>query len=162
MSKIKVTKHILVILVTLVVLIGCSSYTEEQVVFSEQLIYGDDQIIDLVQIDYKLEDSKQWTDSSILNQLIEKLEGIELRQLTTEDENELFTQVDILYTVHLIAQQSPSHGKDAQGGVAFIFSTGEMVFSDIKTMGNGRTVSYINVNKENSRIEALRSYIEGL
>ncbi|MDW7670486.1 MAG: hypothetical protein SCK57_03190 [Bacillota bacterium] len=158
----KVTKHILVILVTLVVLIGCSSYTEEQVVFSEQLIYGDEQIIDLVQIDYKLENSKQWTDSSIINQLIEKLEGIELRQLTTEDENELFTQVEILYTIHLISQQSPSNGIDAQGGVAFILSTGEIVFSDIKTMGNGRTVSYINVNKENSRIEALTSYIEGL
>ena len=158
----KVTKHILVILVTLVVLIGCSSYTEEQVVFSEQLIYGNAHIIDLTQIDYKLEDSKQWTDSSILNQLIEKLEGIELRQLTTEDENELFTQVEILYTIHLISQQSPSNGIDAQGGVAFILSSGEMVFSDIKTMGNGRTVSYINVNKDNSRIEALTSYIEGL
>jgi len=130
--------------------------------FSEQLIYGDDQIIDLVQIDYKQKDSKQWTDNIIINQLIEKLEGIALRQLTTDDEIELFTQVEILYTVHLISQQSPSHGKDTQGGVAFIFSTGEMVFSDIKTMGNGRTVSYVNVNKENSKIEALTSYIEGL
>ena len=158
----KVTKHIFVILVTLVILTGCSSYPEEQVVFSEQLIYGDDWIIDLVQIDYKLEDSKQWTNSLIINQLIERLEGIELRQLTTEDENELFTQVEILYTIHLISQQSPSSGKDAQGGVAFILSTGEIVFSDIKTMGNGRTVSYINVNDEDVRIETLISNIESL
>ncbi|AKL95751.1 hypothetical protein CACET_c23050 [Clostridium aceticum] len=155
-------KQIFSVLVIVVILAGCSSNTEEKIVISEQLIYGESSEMDLVQIDYKLEGSKQWKDSLIINQLMEKLQGIELRQLPVDEEIEVFKGKEILYSISLISLQNPSHGKEAKGGTVLIFSTGEIVFPDIKTMGDGRTISYINVNEEIIKREAIISFIESL
>ena len=151
----------------MVVLVGCSSNTgqsntEEKFTFSDQLIYGESNEIDLVQIDYKLEGRKQWEDALVINQMIEQLQGIELRQMSAGEEMTLFEENEILYIINLISKQSPSHGKEAKGGLAFIFSTGEVIFSDLITMGVGRTVSYINVNEEEEKMESILSLINSL
>jgi hypothetical protein len=159
---VKLAKYISILLIIIVILVGCSSNNKEKTVFSEQLIYGKPDEIDLVQIDFKLESSKQFEDSSIINELFEKLKGIELRQLPVEEENKLFKEKDTLYVITLISKQSPSHGEEAKGGAVIIFSTGDIVFPDIKTMGDGRTVSYINVNRDDAKMESITSFINSL
>jgi len=144
----------------MVILTSCSLNTKGKNIFSDQLIYGGSSEIDLVQIDYKLEDSKQQKDNSIIDQLIKKLQGIELRQLSVDEEIELFKNKEILYNISLISLQNLNHDKEPKGGHALIFSTGEIVFLDIKTMSDGRTVSYISVNKEINKREAIISFIE--
>jgi len=94
--------------------------------------------------------------------LTEKLRGIELRQLPADEEIELFKDKETLYTITLISEQSPSHGKEAKGSIVLIFLTGEIVFLDIKTKGDGRTISYISVNEEISKREAILYFIESL
>lgn len=155
------------IIIIIVILAGCSSNTEqsntqEKIIFSDQLIYGESNEIDLIQIDYKLEGSKQWEDVLIINQLIEQLQGIELRQLTVDEEMALFREKEILYTISLISRQSPGFGKEAKGGGVVIFSTGELFFPDIKTMGVGRTVSYININEEEEKMKSILAFINNL
>ena len=169
----KIARLIFNMLMVMVILVGCSSNTEqsnieEKIFFSDQLIYGKSNVIDLVQIDYKLEgtkqweDSKQWEDVLIIDQLIEQLQGIELRQLTVDEEMALFREKEILYTISLISRQSPGFGKEAKGGVVVIFSTGELFFPDIKTMDEGRTVSFINVNEEEENMKSILSFINSL
>lgn len=116
----KFAKLIFYTIITMVILVGCAlnteqSNTEEKIIFSDQLIYGKSNGIDLVQIDYQLESSKQWEDDLIIDRLIEQLQGIELRQLSVDEEIKLFKDKEILYTIGLISRQSPVHGKEAKG-----------------------------------------------
>jgi len=161
-DEVKLIKHIFNILMIVIILVGCSSDSEKKIISSEQLIYGESNEINLVQVDYKIEESNQFQDGSVIAQLTQKLQGIELRQLLEDEEKELFKDKEILYTITLISKQSPNHGKDAKGSIVLIFLTGEIVFLDIKTMGDGRTVSYINVNEEIIKREAISSFIESL
>lgn len=52
-----IKKHILIILIIGGILVGCTANSENQINFSEQLIYGEPEEIDLVQLDYALEES---------------------------------------------------------------------------------------------------------
>jgi len=104
-----------------IILVGCSSDSEKKIISSEQLIYGESNEINLVQVDYKIEESNQFQDGSVIAQLTQKLQGIELRQLLEDEEKELFKDKEILYTITLISEQSPSHGKEAKGGIVLIF-----------------------------------------
>jgi len=47
-----------------IILVGCSSNTEKTTVFSGQLIYGESNEINLVQVDYKMKESNQYQDST--------------------------------------------------------------------------------------------------
>ncbi|OGO79291.1 MAG: hypothetical protein A2Y23_06665 [Clostridiales bacterium GWB2_37_7] len=155
----KLTKYILYILTLIVIFAGCSIETEGKTVLSERLIYGTSNEIDLVQIDYMQESSKQFDDREIIELIIEKMQRIKLRQLQVEEERTLFEDKEVTYTVTLTSKQNPIHGEEAKGGVVIFFSTGEIVFPDIKTMGNGRTVSYISTDVDDDKKQSIISFL---
>lgn len=160
--QMKYIKYILSIFIIAVILIGYSLNKVEKTIFSEQLIYGELNEIDFAQIDYNSEASKQFHDSGVISQIIENMKGVELKQLSVEEEIELFQNEEIFYTITLSSKQSPCAGEEAKGGTVIIFATGEMVFPDIRTMNSGRTISYINVDKEDDKKEFIIAFIKNL
>ncbi|MGV8146757.1 MAG: hypothetical protein ACLKAK_12535 [Alkaliphilus sp.] len=152
----KPKQSLLGLLIICALLVGCYSKIEEKTVQSDELIYFQAEEISLVQIETK-QDRMQLEDIKTIGQLVEKLQGIELRRLSVEEEMNFFTDKEIRHIINFISDQ------DELVGAVFVFTTGEMVFPDVKTMHTEeRTVSYINEKEMNEKFESIVSLIEQL
>ena len=155
----KIMKTIICFIIVVSALMGCGP--KEIAFTSENIIYGKAEEIDILQIDFAAGDILKSEDNKVISQLMTMLKGVELRELSVDEEKELFFSQDIYCAITMLSKDK-AYGQDAKGVMALIFSSGEMVYADIKTMGTERTKSYVNVRDVKKKNENIVNFIKGL
>ncbi|MFT9497624.1 hypothetical protein [Anaerosolibacter sp.] len=144
----KFRQSILLIVTIIIVFSGCDK-NNAQTIMSENLITTKLEDIDMAQIDNQKQGSKQTVDREILSNLYESLNGIEMQELTAEQENVLMKNAEIMYFILLMSN------KDIVGS-AMILKTGDIIMYDIETMKSGkRTQAYIHYDLNNEMLEKI-------
>lgn len=146
--RLKFRQSILLIVTIIIVFSGCDK-NNAQTIMSENLITTKLEDIDMAQIDNQKQGSKQTVDREILSNLYESLNGIEMQELTAEQENVLMKNAEIMYFILLMSN------KDIVGS-AMILKTGDIIMYDIETMKSGkRTQAYIHYDLNNEMLEKI-------
>ncbi|MDF2545112.1 MAG: hypothetical protein K0R93_10 [Anaerosolibacter sp.] len=138
----------LLILIIIIVLSGCAT-NNTHTIMSENLITTKLEDIDMAQIDNQNQGAKQTQDREMISNLYEFLHGIEMQELTAEQENVLMKNAEIMYFISLMSN------KDIVGS-AMILKTGDLIMYDIETMKSGkRTQAYIHYDLNDEMLEKI-------
>ena len=147
-------RYLILIIVTFVfILSGCSSKIE---VMAKNVFIANLTDIDLIQIDYEQESSKQTTDKELINEIYKNIIDIKLEKLSIDKENALMQNNKVIYSIVFISEHNVV-------GSVMVFPKGIIYMPDIATLGNNqRTVSYVHYNFDNQRLQNLISIFEKL
>jgi hypothetical protein len=153
--QLKLKQLILLIFAVVIIMSGCTT-NNAQTIMSEELITSNIDDIDMIQIDYSKQESKQFVDKEVISSIYKSLCNMEMDKFSIKEEGSLIENTEILYSIVFISQEKVV-------GSAILFITGDIVMHDITTMnGSEGTQPYIYNNPNNEKLEDIKSIIEQL
>jgi|LGVF01.1.fsa_nt_gb hypothetical protein len=157
-----ITVLIIIICLSVIILFCCFMRNNHQIIDSDKLLPSTSGEVDHVTIyDFHTSEERRILSQEKIDELLKMLSGFELKKLSTDDENELIGNSEMLYSIFFTSLSKPQTA-GVVGAVVF-FSSGEMYVVDTDTMDVNyikRTESYFYQDETFENFENIFRCIE--